>query len=124
MDISVQQTAKNLFLWSDRSWLRKGLEIPITLSLELFWSKKRILEVYLNIAEFGEGIFGVEAASRFYFNKSAAKLTSSQAALLAAVLPNPLIYKANKPSSYVQSRQRWILRQMQQLSITYLKQLN
>src|SRR5699024_979370 len=119
-----QQTAKHLFLWSDRSWLRKGLEIPITLSLELFWSKKRILEVYLNIAEFGEGIFGVEAASRFYFNKSAAKLTSSQAALLAAVLPNPLIYKANKPSSYVQSRQRWILRQMQQLSITYLKQLN
>ncbi|OBW92423.1 peptidoglycan transglycosylase [Gallibacterium genomosp. 3] len=119
-----QQTAKNLFLWSDRSWIRKGLEVPITLSLEIFWSKRRILEVYLNIAEFGPGIFGVEAASQYYFKKSAAKLTRYQAALLAAVLPNPILYKANHPSAYVQSRQNWILRQMQQLGNSYLQQLN
>ncbi|OBW96236.1 peptidoglycan transglycosylase [Gallibacterium salpingitidis] len=119
-----QQTAKNLFLWSGRSWIRKGLEVPITLSLELFWSKRRILEVYLNIAEFGPGIFGVEAASQYYFKKSAAKLTRYQAALLAAVLPNPILYRVNRPSAYVQSRQNWILRQMQLLGSNYLNQLN
>ncbi|VEH66080.1 monofunctional biosynthetic peptidoglycan transglycosylase [Rodentibacter pneumotropicus] len=88
-------------LWHGQSWLRKGLEVPATALLELSWSKKRILEIYLNIAEFGEGIFGIEAASRFYFNKSAKNLTQSEAALLAAVLPNPIIYKVKKPSALV-----------------------
>lgn len=119
-----QQTAKNLFLWSDRSWFRKGLEIPVTLSLEMLWSKPRILEVYLNIAEFGPGIFGVEAASQHYFKKSASKLTRQQAALLAAVLPNPIIYRVNSPSAYVKARQHWILRQMQLLGSHYLDKLN
>ncbi|ABV15662.1 monofunctional biosynthetic peptidoglycan transglycosylase [Citrobacter koseri] len=110
-----QQTAKNLFLWDGRSWLRKGLEAGLTVGLETVWSKKRILTVYLNIAEFGDGVFGVEAASQRYFNKPASRLSMSEAALLAAVLPNPLRFKANAPSGYVRSRQAWILRQMRQL---------
>lgn len=110
-----QQTAKNLFLWDGRSWLRKGLEAGITVGIETVWSKKRILTVYLNIAEFGEGTFGVEAASRRYFHKPASKLTASEAALLAAVLPNPIRFRADAPSGYVRSRQAWILRQMRQL---------
>ncbi|OOF49642.1 monofunctional biosynthetic peptidoglycan transglycosylase [Rodentibacter trehalosifermentans] len=119
-----QQTAKNLMLWHGQSWLRKGLEVPATLLLELCWSKKRILEVYLNIAEFGEGIFGVEAASRFYFKKSAKNLTQSEAALLAAVLPNPIIYKVKKPSALVRKKQQWIIRQIGNLGMSYLKQLD
>ncbi|WP_040975666.1 monofunctional biosynthetic peptidoglycan transglycosylase [Necropsobacter massiliensis] len=118
-----QQTAKNLYLWHGQSWLRKGLEVPATLMLELLWSKRRILEVYLNIAEFGNGIFGVEAASRHYFKKSAKQLTQQEAALLAAVLPNPLLFKVNRPSAYVQQRQRWIIRQMNALGKHYLQQL-
>ncbi|POT55031.1 monofunctional biosynthetic peptidoglycan transglycosylase [Citrobacter amalonaticus] len=110
-----QQTAKNLFLWDGRSWLRKGLEAGLTLGIETVWSKRRILTVYLNIAEFGDGVFGVEAAARRYFHKPASRLTQSEAALLAAVLPNPLRFKANAPSGYVRSRQAWILRQMRQL---------
>jgi len=110
-----QQTAKNLFLWDGRSWLRKGLEAGLTLGIETVWSKKRILTVYLNIAEFGEGTFGVEAASQRYFHKPASRLTMSEAALLAAVLPNPVKFRADAPSGYVRSRQAWILRQMQQL---------
>ncbi|HAT1640840.1 monofunctional biosynthetic peptidoglycan transglycosylase [Raoultella ornithinolytica] len=110
-----QQTAKNLFLWDGRSWLRKGLEAGLTVGIETVWSKKRILTVYLNIAEFGEGTFGVEAASRRYFHKPASKLTASEAALLAAVLPNPIRFRADVPSGYVRSRQAWILRQMRQL---------
>lgn len=110
-----QQTAKNLFLWDGRSWVRKGLEVGLTAGIELVWTKRRILTVYLNIAEFGEGIFGVEAAARHFFNKPASKLSASEAALLAAVLPNPLRFKANAPSGYVISRQQWILRQMRQL---------
>ncbi|MEQ9721059.1 monofunctional biosynthetic peptidoglycan transglycosylase [Yersinia alsatica] len=110
-----QQTAKNLFLWDGRSWIRKGLEVGLTAGIELVWTKRRILTVYLNIAEFGDGIFGVEAASRHFFNKPASKLTSSEAALLAAVLPNPHRFKVNAPSNYVISRQQWILRQMRQL---------
>lgn len=110
-----QQTAKNLFLWDGRSWLRKGLEAGLTLGIETVWSKKRILTVYLNIAEFGDGVFGVEAASQRYFHKPASQLTMAEAALLAAVLPNPLRFKANAPSGYVRSRQVWILRQMRQL---------
>lgn len=118
-----QQTAKNLMLWHGQNWLRKGLEVPATLLLELTWSKKRILEVYLNIAEFGNGLFGVEAASRYYFKKSAKNLTPNEAALLAAVLPNPIIYKVNKPGALVRKRQQWILRQMGNLGTWYLKNL-
>lgn len=110
-----QQTAKNLLLWDGRSWLRKGLEAGLTAGIELVWSKRRILTVYLNIAEFGDGIFGVEAASQHYFHKPASRLTQSEAALLAAVLPNPIRYKVNAPTGYVQARQQWILRQMRQL---------
>lgn len=110
-----QQTVKNLFLWDGRSWLRKGLEAGLTVGVETVWSKKRILTVYLNIAEFGEGVFGVEAAAQRYFGKPARRLTQSEAALLAAVLPNPLRFKASAPSGYVRSRQAWILRQMRQL---------
>ncbi|BBV29014.1 monofunctional biosynthetic peptidoglycan transglycosylase [Citrobacter cronae] len=110
-----QQTAKNLFLWDGRSWVRKGLEAGLTLGMETVWSKKRILTVYLNVAEFGDGIFGVEAAAQRYFNKPASRLSMSEAALLAAVLPNPLRFKANAPSGYVRSRQAWIMRQMRQL---------
>ncbi|HEE0083989.1 TPA: monofunctional biosynthetic peptidoglycan transglycosylase [Citrobacter youngae] len=110
-----QQTAKNLFLWDGRSWVRKGLEAGLTLGIETVWSKKRILTVYLNIAEFGDGVFGVEAASQRYFRKPASRLSPSEAALLAAVLPNPLRFKASAPSGYVRSRQAWIMRQMRQL---------
>ncbi|WP_445375628.1 monofunctional biosynthetic peptidoglycan transglycosylase [Photorhabdus tasmaniensis] len=117
-----QQTAKNLFLWDGRSWLRKGVEAGMTFAIELAWSKSRILTVYLNIVEFGEGIFGVEEASRHYFHKSASKLTASEAALLAAVLPNPHRYKVDAPSAYVLRRQQWILRQMRLLGgVNYLK---
>ena len=118
-----QQTAKNMFLWHGQSWIRKGIEVPVTFMLETLWSKKRILEVYLNIAEFGNGIFGVEAASRYYFKKPAKRLTQSEAALLAAVLPNPIIYKANRPSLLVRKKQAWIIRQMNLLGLNYLKKL-
>lgn len=119
-----QQVAKNLFLWSGRGWVRKGLEAWFTVLLELLWSKQRILEVYLNIAEFGEYTFGIEAASQRFFNKSAAELTASEAARLAAVLPNPLRYQVDKPSSYVRKRQRWVEQQMRQLGgVAYLDRL-
>jgi monofunctional biosynthetic peptidoglycan transglycosylase len=108
----TQQTAKNLFLWETRSWTRKGFEAYFTLLIELVWSKSRILEVYLNIVEFGDGVYGVEAASRTYFGKPARKLRPSEAALLAAVLPNPHRYRAAAPSGYVRNRQAWILGQM------------
>lgn len=110
-----QQTAKNLFLWDGRSWLRKGLEAGLTVGIEMVWSKKRILTVYLNIAEFGHGTFGVEAASQRYFHKPASKLTATESALLAAVLPNPTRFRLDAPSGYVRSRRAWILRQMRQL---------
>ncbi len=110
-----QQTAKNVFLWTGRSWLRKGLESGLTVLIEGAWGKERILEVYLNSIEFGEGVFGVEAAAQRYFKTSAVKLTKSQAALLAAVLPNPHRLLVKAPSSYVRGRQQWILRQMAQL---------
>ncbi|VEA68295.1 Penicillin-binding protein 4 precursor [Serratia plymuthica] len=110
-----QQTAKNLFLWDGRSWLRKGLEAGLTSGIELVWTKRRILTVYLNIVEFGDGVFGVEEASQRFFNKPAKRLTASEAALLAAVLPNPHRFKAGAPSGYVIQRQQWIMRQMRQL---------
>ncbi len=107
-----QQTAKNVFLLPSRTWLRKGLEVYFTFLIELFWSKERILTVYLNIVEFGDGVYGAEAASQNFFNKPAEKLTASQSALLAAVLPSPLRYNAKKPGPYVRKRQQWISRQM------------
>ena len=107
-----QQVAKNLFLWPGRSWMRKGLEAYFTVLIELCWPKQRILEVYLNIAEFGRGVFGVGAASEVYFGKRAARLTPADAALLAAVLPNPKRLRVDAPSRYVRSRQEWILGQM------------
>lgn len=110
-----QQTMKNLLLWDGKSWLRKGLEAGLTLTMEVVWTKRRILTVYLNIAEFGDGVFGVEEAAQRYFHKPASKLTMSEAALLAAVLPNPHRFRADAPSGYVRSRQAWILRQMRQL---------
>jgi len=119
-----QQVAKNLFLWSGRSFVRKGLEAYYTVLIELIWPKRRILEVYLNIAEFGDGIYGVAAAGETFFKKSPSKLSPSDAALLAAVLPNPARLKADRPSSYVISRRLWILDQMFQLGgAAYLKSI-
>jgi len=111
----TQQTAKNLFLWPRRSWLRKGAEAYFTVLLEVCWDKRRILETYLNIVEFGEGIYGVEAAAQHYFRKPASRLSREEAASLAAVLPNPRRYKVNSPGPYVRERQQWILQQMNQL---------
>ena len=120
----TQQVARNLFLWSGKSYIRKGLEVYFTFLIEVFWSKERILEVYLNVAEFGDNIYGVESASRKYFNKSALQLTINESALLAACLPNPKRYKAYAPSPYVVRRSGWIRRQMSQLGgISYLEKL-
>lgn len=110
-----QQTAKNLFLYPGRSYLRKMIEAYLTALIELSWPKQRILEVYLNIAEFGKGIYGVEAASQAFFRKSAATLSPQEAALLAAVLPNPVLLRVEHPTAYVQRRRHWIARQMQRL---------
>ena len=119
-----QQVAKNLFLWRGQSWFRKGLEAGITLLIETTWSKQRILEVYLNVAEFGPGTYGVQAASRRFYAKDAARLTRSEAALLAAVLPAPTRFKVQAPTRYVRSRQAWIQRQMAALGGTaYLARL-
>jgi monofunctional biosynthetic peptidoglycan transglycosylase len=111
----TQQVAKNVFLWQGRSFVRKALEAYFALLIELCWGKERILEVYLNSAEFGAGVFGVEAAARKFFGTSAAKLSAQQAALLAAVLPNPKRLSAARPSDYVRERQRWIAGQMRVL---------
>ena len=110
-----QQVAKNLFLWSGRSYFRKGLEAYFTLLIESLWPKRRILEVYLNIAEFGHGTYGAEAAAQRFFHKPAYRLTRGDAALLAAVLPNPQRFSAVAPSRFVQQRRDWILGQMQAL---------
>jgi monofunctional glycosyltransferase len=119
-----QQVAKNLFLWPGRSFMRKGLEAYFTTVIELLWSKKRILEVYLNTVELGKHTFGVEAASKLYFNTSAKRLTSEQAALLAAILPDPHHFSAHDPSPYIMSRKYWVLRQMELLGGSeYLKGL-
>jgi monofunctional biosynthetic peptidoglycan transglycosylase len=115
----TQQTAKNLFLSPHRTLLRKALEAGVTVLLELLWPKTRILEVYLNIAQFGDGIYGVDAASRAFFGKPASRLEPREAALLAAVLPNPLRLRVDKPSAYVLKRRDWILRQMHQLGDDY-----
>ncbi len=118
-----QQVAKNLFLWSGRSWVRKGLEVYITALIELTWPKRRILEVYLNIAQFGDRIFGVGAASERFFLKPPSALTPREAALLAAVLPNPVRMRVDRPSAYVRKRAAWINQQASQLSADALSGL-
>lgn len=110
-----QQVAKNLYLWSGRSYLRKGLEAYFTVLIEALWPKRRILEIYLNVAEFGNGTYGAEAAAQRFFHKPASRLSRSDAAVLAAVLPNPERFSAAAPSRYVQQRRDWILNQMQAL---------
>jgi monofunctional biosynthetic peptidoglycan transglycosylase len=110
-----QQTAKNVFLWQKRSWIRKGLEVYFTFMIEMIWGKERILEVYLNIAEMGEGIYGIEAAANTYYGKSASSLTRKEAAQIAACLPNPKKYKVKPVSKYVAARSRWVMRQMNNL---------
>ena len=110
-----QQVAKNIFLWQGRSWIRKGLEVYFTFMIELIWGKKRILEVYLNEAEMGKGIFGIEAASKKYFKHSASKLSRSEAAMIAASLPNPVRFTVKPLSSYVSRKYPWVMRQMNNL---------
>lgn len=110
-----QQTAKNVFLWPQRSWVRKGFEVYFTFLIELFWSKKRILEVYLNSIEMGKGIYGAEAAAEAWFGKKSSQLSSYEAAAIASILPNPREYIASPASNYVQQRKSWILRQMRNL---------
>jgi len=111
-----QQVAKNVFLWQGRSWLRKGLEAYFTFMIELVWGKERILDVYLNVAEMGRGVFGIEAASQYYFKKKAADLSRREAALISAVLPNPKKYPVRPPSNYVARRASWIENQMRYLA--------
>lgn len=120
----TQQVAKNLFLWESKSFIRKGFEAYFTLLIELLWSKERILEVYLNIAETGDMVFGVGAASKIYFRKNPKKLNASEAALITAALPNPKRYSVRKASAYMINRQRWILSQMNSLGgVSYLNKL-
>ncbi|HET7931414.1 MAG TPA: monofunctional biosynthetic peptidoglycan transglycosylase [Rhodanobacteraceae bacterium] len=111
----TQQVARNLFLWSGGGFFRKGLEAYFTVLIDITWPKRRVIEVYANIAELGNGIYGVEAASQAYFHEPASRLSKHQAALLAAVLPNPRGWHADRPSAYVQRRAAWIERQMSQL---------
>ena len=110
-----QQVAKNLFLWQGRSWLRKGIEAWYTLLIEMLWPKTRILEVYANIAELGDGVYGAQAAARRYWGKDASRLTADESSRLAAVLPSPRRYDAKNAGPYVQRRARWIQRQVRQI---------
>ncbi|MBL7926524.1 MAG: monofunctional biosynthetic peptidoglycan transglycosylase [Bacteroidia bacterium] len=111
----TQQTAKNVFLTQSRTYWRKALEVYFSFLIEVCWSKERIMEVYLNVIEMGDGIYGAEAAAQAYFNKSALKLTAKEASLIAACLPNPRIYIANKPSRYIERKSVWIMRAMRRL---------
>lgn len=111
----TQQTVKNVFLWPSRSYVRKGLEAYFTVLVELLWSKERIMEVYLNVIEMGDGIYGIEAAAQAYYKKPASKLNRSQAAMIAAVLPNPRRWTPSRPTVYITKRQSWILHQMNNL---------
>jgi monofunctional biosynthetic peptidoglycan transglycosylase len=110
-----QQTAKNVFLWHGRTYLRKALEAWFTVLIEVLWTKERILEVYLNVAEMGRGVFGAQAAAQQCFGRSAAQLTAPQAALITATLPAPRKYNCSRPSGYVSGRQQWVLRQMRNI---------
>jgi monofunctional biosynthetic peptidoglycan transglycosylase len=112
-----QQTAKNVFLWQGGGWFRKGLEVYFTFMIEKIWGKKRILEVYLNVAEMGEGIFGIEAAAQTYFNKPAKNLSRQEAAMIAACLPNPRRYSVRPLSRYVANKSGWVMQQMNNLQI-------
>jgi monofunctional biosynthetic peptidoglycan transglycosylase len=107
-----QQTAKNVFLWPRRSWIRKGFEAYFTFLIESLWGKERILEVYLNSIEMGDGVYGAEAASDYWFNKNAIDLTRQEAASIAAILPNPRKFKANPRTKYLEGRKAWIMKQM------------
>lgn len=107
-----QQTAKNVFLWQGRSWIRKGLEAIYTFIIEKIWGKDIILERYLNVIEMGQGVFGIEAAAQYYYNKPAKDLTKSEAAWIASVLPNPKKYDPKNPSAYLSKKHSWIMRQM------------
>ena len=118
-----QQVAKNLFLWKGKSFIRKGLEAYFTVLMELLWPKRRILEVYLNVAEFGDGIYGVEAAAKKFFRKPPSGLTKKESALLAAVLPNPIRFQVAAPSAYVKQRSLRIEKQMRNLGQSYLKDI-
>jgi len=118
-----QQTAKNVFLWQGRNWFRKGLEVWFTFLIETLWSKERILEVYLNSIEMGNGVFGAEAAAQYWFHTSAKKLTKNQAARIAAILPSPLKYSANPASNYINKRKNWIQRQMRNFGKFNLKEI-
>ncbi|HMU06998.1 MAG TPA: monofunctional biosynthetic peptidoglycan transglycosylase [Kaistella sp.] len=112
-----QQTAKNIFLWQGRSWIRKGFETVYTFIIELVWGKDVILERYLNSIEMGRGVFGVEAASEYYFNKKSKDLTKSEAAWIATILPNPKKYDPKNPSAYLNKKHNWIMRQMNNVSL-------
>ena len=119
-----QQVARNLFLWPGRSWVRKGIEAYFTVLLEVLWPKERILEVYLNVAQFGRGIYGVEAAAQRFYHEPAVRLTAGQAALLAAVLPDPVHWHVDHPSRFVAWKERWILGQMRNLGgAAYLREV-
>ncbi len=107
-----QQTAKNVFLWTGRSWIRKGFEVYFTFLIETIWSKQRIMEVYLNVIEMGDGVYGAESTAKIFFHKNAASLSKADAAKIAAVLPNPIRFNLAKSSSYISQRQSWILHQM------------
>lgn len=112
-----QQTAKNIFLWQGRSWLRKGLETVYTFIIEKIWNKEIILERYLNSIEMGQGVFGVEAASEYYFGKPSKDLTKSEAAWIAVTLPNPKKYDPKNPSAYLKKKHSWVLKQMNNISL-------
>jgi len=118
-----QQTAKNVFLWPSRTWMRKTAEAYFTFLIEKIWGKKRILEVYLNVIETGKGVYGVGKAGEIYFGKSAGNLTKEESALIAAILPNPVRMSAVNPSRYVRERQGWIIGQMDNLGTGYLKRI-
>lgn len=113
----TMQTAKNAFLWHGRNYVRKGLEAYFTILIETIWGKKRILEVYANIVEFGEGLYGVEAAAQKYFKKPASKLTKREAALLAAILPNPRLWNPARPTAYLNKRANWVMARMNSVRI-------
>ena len=110
-----QQTAKNVFLWPGRTWVRKGLEAWFTILIELFWSKERIMEVYVNVIEMGQGIYGIEAASREYYNKSSAELSRGEAAMIASILPNPILYSPMHPDPKIFRKQKRVLGNMSKL---------
>ncbi len=112
-----QQTAKNVFLWQGRSWFRKGLETVYTFIIELVWGKEVILDRYLNSIEMGRGVFGIEAAARYYYGKNAKNLTKSEAAWIATILPNPKKYDPHNPSKYLRNRHSWIMRQMNNVTL-------